>query len=197
MFSFNAWGKPDDIEHGQDKFVGIKLLQQLRLPAYDYTHFVCEGGSFSVDGQGTCLTTEQCLLNPNRNKHLSKPTITDILCRSLGVRKVIWLPFGAAADEDTDGHVDNMCVFARPGEVMLSWPSGCGGGSCVDVEQEKRSLAALKVLQEETDAHGRSFKVCSLFDVQQFILSRNATGPQAAPPRHHHLHSRRSHISLW
>jgi N-carbamoylputrescine amidase len=161
VFSFNAWGKPEEIEHAQDKCVGFKLLQQLRLAAYDFTHFVCEGGSFSVDGQGTCLTTEQCLLNPNRNRQLTKASITDILCRSLGVRKVIWLPFGAAADEDTDGHVDNMCVFARPGEVMLTWPNGCGGGSCVDLEQEKRSLAAMKVLQEETDALGRPFKACA------------------------------------
>jgi agmatine deiminase len=103
------------------------------------------------------------LLNPNRNKHLSKADITDILCRALGVQKVIWLPFGAAADEDTDGHVDNMCVFARPGEVLLTWPSGCGSGSCVDAEQERRSLAAMKVLQEETDARGRPFKVPSSF----------------------------------
>ena len=159
VFAFNAWGKCDEIEHGLDKFIGFKLLQQLRLPAYDYTHFVCEGGSFSVDGQGTCLTTEQCLLNPNRNPHLTKDAITSILCSALGVRKVVWLPSGAAADEDTDGHVDNMCVFARPGEVMLTWPNGCGSGSCVDAEQEQRSLAALKVLQQETDAHGRPFKV--------------------------------------
>jgi N-carbamoylputrescine amidase len=163
VFSFNSWGKPEEIAHSQDKFVGLKLLQSIRLRAYDYTHFVCEGGSFSVDGQGTCLTTEQCLLNPNRNKHLSKADITDILCRALGVQKVIWLPFGAAADEDTDGHVDNMCVFARPGEVLLTWPSGCGSGSCVDAEQERRSLAAMKVLQEETDARGRPFKVPSSF----------------------------------
>ncbi len=185
LFSFNAWGKPEEIEHAQDKFVGIKLLQQLRIPAYDFTHFVCEGGSFSVDGQGTCLTTEQCLLNPNRNRSLDKAAITHILCRALGVRKVVWLPYGAAADEDTDGHVDNMCVFARPGEVMLTWPNGCGGGSCVDVEQEMRSLAAMKVLQEETDALGRPFKVRCTPNMLKLSFSPSHSydaGAQAASP---------------
>jgi agmatine deiminase len=80
---------------------------------------VLEGGSVAVDGEGTVLTTEQCLLNPNRNPHLSREEIEQLLRDYLGVETVVWLGQGLAEDRDTDGHVDLVAAFTRPGEVLL------------------------------------------------------------------------------
>ena len=82
---------------------------------------VLEGGSIAVDGDGTLVTTEQCLLHPNRNPALTRAEIEAVLGRELGVTTVVWLPFGLALDDDTDGHVDNVAAFARPGH-----PAGAG-----------------------------------------------------------------------
>ncbi len=73
-----------------------------------------------MDGQGTLLTTEECLLDPNRNPTLRRGQIESLLERYLGVREIIWLARGVFNDE-TDGHVDNLCCFVRPGEVVLTW----------------------------------------------------------------------------
>jgi len=83
---------------------------------------VLEGGSLNVDGAGTLITTEQCLLNPNRNPNLSREQIAEKLCRELGQQQVVWLPFGLALDDDTDGHVDNVAAFIGPKTVIMQ---GC------------------------------------------------------------------------
>lgn len=158
-WKFNGWGKPKEIEHEKDALVALKISNSLAIPFYKKFDFVCEGGSFSVDGQGTLITTEQCLLNPNRNKNLNKAQISSALCNYLNLTKIIWLPYGVVNDTDTDGHVDNMCVFVGIGKVILTWPKGCGTPECCDKEQEVRSLAALKVLENSTDANGNSIKV--------------------------------------
>ena len=75
----------------------------------------------SVQCCRTLLTTEECLLNHNRNPRLDRHTIEHHLCQYLGVSKVLWLPRGLEADEDTNGHVDNFACFARPGVVLLAW----------------------------------------------------------------------------
>ena len=142
-----------------DALVALKISNMLSIPFYEKFNFVCEGGSYSVDGKGTLITTEECLLNKNRNKNMSKKQIEDVLCNYLNVSKIIWLPYGVAADTDTDGHVDNMCVFAGVSKVLLTWPKGCGTADCVDKEQEKRSLAALDVLENSTDANGKPFTI--------------------------------------
>lgn len=158
-WKFNGWGKSHIIKHDQDALVSLKICNMLAIPFYENYKFVCEGGSYSVDGKGTLITTEECLLNKNRNKNLSKTQIENILCNYLNVNKIIWLPYGVAADTDTDGHVDNICVFVGLGKVILSWPEGCGTSECVDKEQEKRSLAALHVLENSTDCDGHPFTV--------------------------------------
>ena len=79
-----------------------------------------KAGAIHVDGQGTVLVTEQCLLNPNRNPQLSRSQLESLLRQYLGVSCVIWLGEGVVADE-TSGHVDNLACFARPGEVCLTW----------------------------------------------------------------------------
>ena len=158
-WKFYGWGKPNIIDYEQDALVSLKISKMLAIPFYENYNFVCEGGSYSVDGKGTLITTEECLLNKNRNKNLSKTQIENVLCKYLNVNKIIWLPYGVAADTDTDGHVDNMCVFVGVSKVILSWPKGCGTPECIDKDQEKRSLAALNVLENSTDCNGHPFTV--------------------------------------
>ncbi|KAL9326319.1 hypothetical protein ACSQ67_006964 [Phaseolus vulgaris] len=138
-----------------DLLVAKKILGIEKIPRFSHS-MVLEGGSIHVDGEGTCLTTEECLLNKNRNPHLSKDQIEDELKAYLGVRKVIWLPRGLYGDDDTNGHIDNMCCFVRPGVVILSW---------VDDEtdpQYERSIEAYSLLSSETDANGRKFEIIKI-----------------------------------
>lgn len=158
-WKFNGWGKPDRINFQEDALVSLKISNMLGIPFYENFKFVCEGGSYSVDGRGTLITTEECLLNENRNKNLTRREIENVLCKYLNVSKIIWLPYGVAADTDTDGHVDNMCVFAGVGKVLLTWPKDCGTPECIDKEQEKRSLLALQVLENSTDCKGNKITV--------------------------------------
>lgn len=119
---FNAWGGL----HGgvyfpwdQDDQVAAKVLQIEGCDRYR-APFVLEGGAIHVDGRGTLLTTEQCLLNPNRNPGRSRGQLEALLQRYLGIRHVVWLGAGVFNDE-TGGHVDNLCCFVGPGEVLLHW----------------------------------------------------------------------------
>lgn len=116
---------------------------------------VLEGGSIHVDGEGTVLTTEECLLNRNRNPELSRDQVERALCDYLGAEKVVWLGRGVFEDE-TDGHVDNLACFARPGVVLLSWSED------EDDPQHAISRDALARLEAATDARGRSFEVVPL-----------------------------------
>jgi agmatine deiminase len=102
---------------------------------------VLEGGSLNVDGAGTLITTEQCLLNPNRNPKLSREQITERLCRELGQRQVVWLPFGLALDDDTDGHVDNVASFIGPKTVIMQ---GCDDKSEPDFARCAANIAVAK-----------------------------------------------------
>ena len=135
----------------RDQQIGAKVLEIENLDRYA-APFVLEGGSIHVDGQGTLITTEECLLNPNRNPHLSRQDIENLLRAYLGVEKIIWLPLGVYMDE-TDGHVDNLTCFIRPGEVLLTW---------TDDEQDpqyERSRAAFEILSQTKDARGRKLTV--------------------------------------
>ena len=92
---------------------------------------VLEGGSITVDGT-TAVTTEQCLLNPNRNPDLDRGAIESRLCSELGVGRVVWLPHGLSMDVDTDGHVDNVASFVAPGVLVVQ---GCADDSQIDHQQ--------------------------------------------------------------
>ncbi|KAJ4713286.1 Agmatine deiminase [Melia azedarach] len=157
-WNFNSWGGVEDgcySDWSLDLFVARKILDTERLPRFPHS-MILEGGSIHVDGEGTCLTTEECLLNKNRNPHLTKEQIEDELKAYLGVRKIIWLPCGLYGDDDTNGHIDNMCCFVKPGVVLLSW---------TDDEtdpQYERSVEALSVLSNTTDAKGRNLQVIKL-----------------------------------
>jgi len=112
---FNAWGDEYD-NYENDAAVAGAILAHLDVPAY-MAPMVLEGGSIHVDGEGTLLTTEQCLLNPNRNPKLSQAQIEENLRAYLGVRRIIWLGRGLE-DDEIDGHVDNLACFVRPGVVL-------------------------------------------------------------------------------
>lgn len=123
--------------------------------------FILEGGSIHVDGEGTILVTEECLLNKNRNKHLTKAQIEANLLKYLWNGdvdgKVIWLPNGLVADEDTNGHIDNFCCFSNPGQVVLAWTDDEN-----DKEQYDISRTAYEILSNSTDAKGRKLEVVKL-----------------------------------
>lgn len=154
---FNAWGGLDGglyFPWDQDDLVAHKVLEIEGADRYR-APFVLEGGAIHVDGQGTLLTTEECLLNPNRNPQLGRADIESLLQRYLGIEQVVWLGRGVYNDE-TDGHVDNLCCFTAPGEVALSW---CNDR---DDPQYEISRDAYERLMAERDARGRPFKVHKL-----------------------------------
>jgi agmatine deiminase len=116
-FAFNAWGgKFPPWDH--DAVVGRLIAERLGDPVTE-SSLVLEGGSILTDGHGTLLTTEQCLLNPNRNPSWSRPEIEAELRARLGVRRFVWLGMGLVEDRDTDGHVDLIAALTRPGHVLL------------------------------------------------------------------------------
>jgi agmatine deiminase len=153
---FNGYGGfPGGMHPGwiRDKAVAKAMCEMTGCRRFKCP-MVLEGGSIHVDGAGTLITTEECLLNSNRNPDLTKADIETRLKSMLGVTKVIWLPRGVVGDDDTNGHVDNMACFAREGVVLLAWAD-----ADLDVEQHRRSSEALNVLEAETDARGRTLSV--------------------------------------
>jgi agmatine deiminase len=119
-FRFNAWGgKYTPYDH--DATIGTRIAARLGLAVHE-VDFVLEGGSITTDGAGTLVTTERCLLNPNRNPGWDRTRIESVLRDALGITRVVWLADGIAEDAETDGHVDNVVVFVRPGRVILQ---GC------------------------------------------------------------------------
>ncbi len=154
---FNAWG---GLEGGlyfpwdQDELVARKVLEVERLARYR-APIINEGGAIHVDGEGTALVTEECLLNPNRNPTLDRAAIEQVLCAYLGVRQVIWLGRGVFNDE-TGGHIDNLACFVRPGLVCLTW---------TDLKRDPQyaiSKDAWERLHDARDARGRPLKVVRL-----------------------------------
>lgn len=157
-WQFNCWGGPEEgcyNDWSLDIHVARKILALERVPRFPH-QMVLEGGSIHVDGEGTCLTTEECLLNPNRNPDMSKEDIENELKIYLGVKKVIWLPRGLYGDDDTNGHIDNMCCFVKPGVVLLSWTDDKSD------PQYERAIEAMEVLSSATDANGRKIEVIKL-----------------------------------
>lgn len=152
---FNAWGGTVDglyANWDKDDAVAAALCEALGVDCYDAGDFVLEGGSIHVDGEGTLLTTEACLLSAGRNPNLTREQIEQKLADYLGIRKVLWLPRGIYLDE-TNEHVDNVCAFTAPGEVVLAW---------TDAETDPQyplSKACLDYLNGVTDAAGRKLKV--------------------------------------
>ena len=114
---FNAWGRKYDTYLDDDSVAG-KIASLLQLPVFE-PGLILEGGSIEVNGYGTCMSTTQCLLNPNRNPHLRRDDIERTLRDHLGVRHFIWLDHGILGD-DTDGHIDNLARFVNPTTVVCA-----------------------------------------------------------------------------
>jgi agmatine deiminase len=153
-WQFNNYGNKPQLleeEYANDKALAKYLLDTLNIPCFDAL-FVLEGGSFHVDGQGTALVTEQCLLNPNRNPQLSRAEIEAGLMAYLGVEKVIWLGEGLLND-DTDGHVDTIACFVAPGKVLAAITDDPNDVNYAPLQD---NLARLKAA---TDARGRAFEI--------------------------------------
>jgi agmatine deiminase len=116
-FAFNSWGEKF-LPYDEDARFGERMCDALKIERIDASPFVLEGGAITVDGEGTLVTTEQCLLNPNRNPEMSRAEIERELGRRLGVERIVWLPYGILEDDDTDGHVDNVAAFVGRGSVV-------------------------------------------------------------------------------
>jgi agmatine deiminase len=118
-FGFNGWGGKYDLDGDQD--IGERLAREAGLPPFAKADWVLEGGAIDGDGSGTVITTEQCLLNPNRN-NLTRAEIEQRLRKDLGFERVIWLGSGLMNDH-TDGHVDNLARFVAPGRLAIPTPA--------------------------------------------------------------------------
>jgi agmatine deiminase len=153
-FQFNAWGRRF-LPYDRDAMVPAAVAAHLGIRRYA-APFVLEGGSFFVDGEGTLLTTEQCLLNPNRNPDLSRAGIEWGLRDFLGAEVVVWLGLGHSADRDTDGHIDGIAQYVRPGVVMIHAP-----GDRADPDHD-RGRDNVRRAAGATDARGRLLEVIEL-----------------------------------
>ncbi len=152
-WEFNQWGADyPDCEDDADfarALLEYSGIQRIKAP------FVLEGGSIHVDGDGTLLTTEQCLLHPNRNPDLEQDEIEQLLKEFLNVHQVVWLGDGLL-DDETDGHIDNLACFIQPGVVLAL--------SCSDPEDENYEVLEenLLRLKHAKDARGRSLEVVTV-----------------------------------
>jgi agmatine deiminase len=152
-FRFNGWGGkyllPED-----DRIADILAARAgARLRRFD--RLIAEGGALEVDGEGTVITTRQCLLNANRNPGLTEKEVNDVLKEAIGAEKVIWLDEGLIGDH-TDGHVDNLARFIAPGKVLVMRPTG-------DDDPNAAILSAIrKALEGETDAAGRKLELIEI-----------------------------------
>lgn len=157
-WQFNAWGGEYDglyTHWEKDDAVASRFCEWIGADCYDARPFVLEGGAVHSDGEGTVLVTEACLFSPGRNPDLTREQIEARLSAYLGAEKILWLPHGIWGDE-TNEHVDNICAFVRPGEVVLAW---------TDDETDPQypySLACLEVLRHTVDAKGRPLTVHKL-----------------------------------
>ena len=169
-WSFNAWGGLVDglyFPWNMDDALAQKICELEDIDSYRTDDFVLEGGSIHVDGEGTILTTEMCLLSEGRNPHLSKEEIEEKLKEYLGCEKVLWLKDGIDPDE-TNGHVDDIACFVRPGEV-----------ACIYTENENDPFYQVaqenyKALCKMTDAKGRRLKVHKVCTPAKPVLMEGA-----------------------
>ena len=139
-----------------DDAIAAKMAAIEKVDRYRTDGFVLEGGSVHSDGEGTLLVTEETLLDEGRNPGMSKAEIEAKLLEYCGAEKVLWIPYGIYKDEDTNGHVDNICQFVAPGKVVLAWEDN------ISDPQHERSVRALEYLENETDARGRKLEIVKI-----------------------------------
>lgn len=167
-WSFNAWGGLVDglyFPWDKDDHVARKVCELESKNRYRLDDFILEGGSIHVDGQGTLIVTEECLLSEGRNSHLSKKEIEDVLKEYLNLEKIIWIPRGIYNDE-TNGHVDNIIHYVEPGKVILAWTEDKNDPQ-YEICQE-----AYKILINSTDAKGRALEVIKLMLPDNILITK-------------------------
>lgn len=152
-WGFNAWGEKYE-ELKRDADIPPRIASFLGVPCFK-PGIVMEGGSIDVNGAGICMTTEQCLLNPNRNPHLSRAEIEEYLCNYLGVSQILWLGQGIAGD-DTDGHIDDIARFVAPDTIVCALEDDPADEN-YEVLQDN-----LQRLRKARDRNGRPFNLVAL-----------------------------------
>lgn len=155
-FTFNCWGEkypPWDGMNAVPDAVGDYLDRERAAPVPRFAHdFVLEGGSVSVNGQGTALTSTPCLMNPNRSPGRSRGRVEQVLAETLGVTRVIWLPVGLAGD-DTDGHQDTLAAWIGADTILCVRP---------DPDTGHPLEANWRALSQARDQDGRALNLAPL-----------------------------------
>lgn len=146
---FNSWGNKYDLAYDPDVAANIIKATGIRSRSIDW---ISEGGSLEFDGEGTCLTSKQCLLGENRNPQLNQKQIENIICENFGVKKVLWVSEGLINDH-TDGHIDTIARYVAPGVIMVMEPS------TIDDPNSEIFNKIILELEGQTDAQGRPLKV--------------------------------------
>lgn len=174
---FNAWGGEDGGLYASwdaDDRVAAAVCETEHAARYR-APIVLEGGAIHADGEGTLLTTEECLLHRNRNPDLGREQLEDVLRDHLGVETILWLGAGAV-DDETDGHVDNLACFARPGVVLVT--------GCEDPADPQHAVSADAIarLRGFRDARGRELEVVRLpMPGPMFVTAEEAAGVVPVP----------------
>jgi agmatine deiminase len=158
---FNAWGGKVP-EYADNARLARRVLGFAGVPVYQ-SSLCLEGGAIHTDGEGTVVTTESVVLNPNRNPGISKQAAERELCEALGATRVIWLPGDPAAQhvDITDGHIDGLVAFIRPGVVIFESDPGATGAALQLAADNRRAL------EEATDARGRRLQIISMDDAHE------------------------------
>jgi agmatine deiminase len=185
-FKFNSWGEKY-VPYDDDARIGERLARRFDVERFA-APMVLEGGSITVDGEGTLVTTESCLLHPSRNPGLTKDEMTQLLKDYLGVKKVIWLVSGLGLedDPDTDGHVDGVAAFVGPGRVLLHMVRDPQHPDFENLAENRRRLETTDALGRplevvELDARSRPVRVGGTPIVETYINSYFANGALIVP----------------
>lgn len=183
-WGFNSWGGINEGAYfpwDKDAIFSQKILDYFGIKKYNNRHIVLEGGGIITDGDGTLLTTKSVLLNKNRNPNIKIDEMERILRNSFAVQKVIWIEEGLCLDE-TDGHIDNLCSFVRPGEICLAWTDD------KEHPQYQVSHKALDILQSTADAKGRTFTIHKiLLPPKMQITNQESKGIAVTPHSTHRI----------
>jgi len=166
-FRFNGWGGKYVLEGDDEVAAQLAETAGARLERHD---IVLEGGALDHDGEGTIVTTRECLLNPNRNRGWTEAVAEAALRDALGARKVIWIGDGLLNDH-TDGHVDNLARFVAPGVVAIPVAVGADDPHARIYDSAARELAGA------TDAAGRELKVVRIPTPGRVVGANGVSAP--------------------
>jgi agmatine deiminase len=157
-FRFNGWGGKYELEG--DDTIGLRLAHTADLTAQRHD-WILEGGAIDVDGTGLAVTTEQCLLNPNRNPHLGKEEIEERLREDLGIERLLWLGQGLLNDH-TDGHVDNLARFVSEGRIAIPVAAGDDDPNAAVYADARARAESFGLRVVEIPSPGRVVRDCEI-----------------------------------